>query len=60
MTSLPTERGASAVEYGLLISGVAAIIMATVLLFGGAVTEMFTDSCDEMTAQTSPGADCRP
>ncbi len=28
------ERGASAVEYGLLIAGIAAVIVAAVFLFG--------------------------
>ena len=30
------ERGASAVEYGLLIAGIAALIVAVVFVFGGA------------------------
>ena len=30
------ERGASAVEYGLLIAGIAALIVAIVFIFGGA------------------------
>ena len=33
------ERGASAVEYGLLIAGIAALIVAVVFLFGGALSE---------------------
>lgn len=68
MTSTPpaapgpaaAERGASAVEYGLLIAGVAALIVAAVLLFGGAVTDLFTDTCAEVTAQTGPTTDCTP
>jgi pilus assembly protein Flp/PilA len=39
------EDGASAVEYGLLLTGIASIIAAVVFLFGGAVTNMFTNSC---------------
>lgn len=35
------ERGASAVEYGLLITGVAAVIAVTVFTFGGAVNALF-------------------
>ena len=31
------ERGASAVEYGLLIAGIAALIVAVVFVFGGAL-----------------------
>ena len=39
------ERGASAVEYGLLIAGVAALIVAVVFLLGGVVSGQFTDTC---------------
>ena len=48
------ERGASAVEYGLLIAGIAALIVAVVFAFGDALTGIFTDTC---TAVAS-GADC--
>ncbi len=44
------ERGASAVEYGLLISGIAALIVATVFLFGGFVSESFSSTCDTVSA----------
>jgi len=40
-----SEKGASAVEYGLLIAGVAALIVMVVFLFGGAVHNLFGDSC---------------
>ncbi|MCY7396021.1 MAG: Flp family type IVb pilin [Nocardioides sp.] len=49
------ERGASAVEYGLLISGVAALIVSAVLLFGGSVTDLFTGTCDTVQAARSAG-----
>jgi len=39
------ESGASAVEYGLLIAGIAAIIAVAVFAFGGGSTGMFQDSC---------------
>ena len=45
------ERGASAVEYGLLIAGIAALIVAAVFLFGGVVHNLFGDSCGTITAQ---------
>lgn len=38
------ERGASAVEYGLLVAGIAAIIVAAVFLFGGLVSGIFTNT----------------
>jgi pilus assembly protein Flp/PilA len=51
-----TERGATAVEYGLLIAGIAAVIALTVYLFGGEVLGLFVDSCVKVTSQT--GGNC--
>ncbi len=39
------ERGASAVEYGLLIAGIAALIIAVVFVFGGTIADVFSDTC---------------
>ena len=39
------ERGASAVEYGLLIAGIAALIVAVVFLFGNVIKGIFSDTC---------------
>ncbi len=50
------ERGASAVEYGLLISGIAALIVATVFLFGGFVSDSFINTCDTVSAEA--GGSC--
>jgi pilus assembly protein Flp/PilA len=36
------ERGASAVEYGLLVAGIAAVIVAVVFLLGGTLKSVFT------------------
>ncbi len=51
------ESGASAVEYGLLATAVAALIVVIVYALGGMVTEMFGQSCDviELHAQTGSG-----
>jgi pilus assembly protein Flp/PilA len=35
------EEGASAVEYGLLIAGIAALIAAVVFVLGGAISSLF-------------------
>jgi pilus assembly protein Flp/PilA len=51
------ERGASAVEYGLLIAGIAALIVAVVFLFGGALSDIFQETCDSVTA-SSASASC--
>jgi pilus assembly protein Flp/PilA len=36
-----TDEGASAVEYGLLIAGIAALIAAVVFVLGGAISGLF-------------------
>ena len=47
------ERGASAVEYGLLIAGIAALIVTIVFVFGGAVRTTFSRSCGAVSAGAS-------
>lgn len=49
------ERGASAVEYGLLIAGIAALIVVVVFAFGETITGIFTDTCE---AVGGSGATC--
>ncbi|WP_246060569.1 Flp family type IVb pilin [Nocardioides dongxiaopingii] len=49
------ERGASAVEYGLILVGIAAIIVVVVVLLGGQVDKMFRDTCDGIKAETGTG-----
>ena len=49
------ESGASAVEYGLLIAGIAAIIAVAIFAFGGGSTGMFQDSCKTIFADRSVG-----
>lgn len=46
------DTGASAVEYGLLIFGIAAVIAAIVFLFGGHVLDLFQQSCNTIYATT--------
>jgi pilus assembly protein Flp/PilA len=53
------ERGASATEYGLLISGIAAVIAVVVYTFGGMVlNDLFTNTCDTVSASTTSGGSC--
>jgi len=47
------ERGASAVEYGLLVAGIAALLVAVVFAFGGAIGHLFDDSCDMIAGHAS-------
>lgn len=48
------ERGASAVEYGLLIAGIAALIVVVVFAFGNVLNNIFTTTCDSV-GQSSGG-----
>jgi pilus assembly protein Flp/PilA len=53
------ERGASAVEYGLLIAGIAALIVVAVFALGPVVKEAFTDTCTAVkTGSPSMTATC--
>jgi len=52
------DDGASAVEYGLLISGVAALIVAVVFLFGGAVGDLFGKTCDSVDTGSGGSMSC--
>jgi pilus assembly protein Flp/PilA len=38
------ERGASAVEYGLLVAGIAAVIVAVVFLLGDTLSGVFNNT----------------
>jgi pilus assembly protein Flp/PilA len=47
------QRGASAVEYGLLIAGIAALIVVVVFAFGDSLKGIFTDTCSKVTASAA-------
>jgi pilus assembly protein Flp/PilA len=49
------ERGASAVEYGLLIAGIAALIVVVVFAFGGVIKNIFSDTCKSVGQSASGG-----
>ena len=59
------DRGASAVEYGLMVAAIAAVIVAVVFGLGGLVRGTFADSCqdiangDTTNGPTAPAA-CNP
>jgi pilus assembly protein Flp/PilA len=52
------ERGASAVEYGLLLAGVAALIVLIVFAFGGVVSRLFSNSCGTVTNTVETSTTC--
>ena len=47
------EEGASAVEYGLLIAGIAAVIVAVVFLIGRQVNTGFETVSNELPAEAA-------
>lgn len=53
-----TEDGASAVEYGLLVAGIAALIVAVVFLFGGMVSNVFSGTCSKIGASAALSTSC--
>jgi pilus assembly protein Flp/PilA len=46
------ERGASAVEYGLLVAGIAALIVIIVFAFGGVLKHIFADTCTKVSVSS--------
>jgi pilus assembly protein Flp/PilA len=63
ITARRDEDGASAVEYGLLVAGIAALIVAVVFLFGGMISDVFNDTCATVQADgaaVAPGTNCTP
>ncbi|WP_309650769.1 Flp family type IVb pilin [Nocardioides sp.] len=46
------ERGASAVEYGLLIAGIAALVVVAVFALGPVVKEAFSDTCSSIKSSS--------
>jgi pilus assembly protein Flp/PilA len=54
------DRGASAVEYGLMIAAIAAVIVGTIFALGGFVKSAFDDTCTAINSQTTPGCVTTP
>lgn len=55
------DRGASAVEYGLLVAAVAAVIVAVVFGLGTMIHSAFYETCSELAAgpaSLGPATDC--
>ena len=51
------ERGASAVEYGLLIAGIAALVVVIVFAFGDNIRDVFDETC-QAVANGGESGDC--
>ena len=51
------EEGASAVEYGLLVAAIAALIVIIVFALGNVVKNTFDNTCDTISTEQG-GAEC--
>jgi pilus assembly protein Flp/PilA len=58
ITAKRDEDGASAVEYGLLVAAIAALIVIVVFALGGVVKNAFSSTCDKISNGQSSGTTC--
>ena len=49
------DDGASAVEYGLLVAAIAALIVIIVFAFGGVLSNIFQNTCNKVGSGASAG-----
>ncbi len=52
------ETGASAVEYGLLVAAIAALIVLVVFGLGRVVSGVFSETCDAVATGAATSASC--
>jgi pilus assembly protein Flp/PilA len=52
------EEGASAVEYGLLVAAIAALIVIIVFALGGIIKSAFQKTCSSVSSGATVGGDC--
>ena len=50
------DDGASAVEYGLLVAAIAALVVIVVFALGGLIRDVFTDTCAQIDTNTTANA----
>ncbi|HET7387879.1 MAG TPA: Flp family type IVb pilin [Nocardioidaceae bacterium] len=50
-----TEDGASAVEYGLLVAAIAAVIVLIVFALGGLIKSAFSNTCTHIQSGAAAG-----
>ena len=53
LSSKRDEDGASAVEYGLLVAAIAALIVIIVFALGGIIRNVFQNTCDTISSQAT-------
>ncbi|HET6815611.1 MAG TPA: Flp family type IVb pilin [Mycobacteriales bacterium] len=52
------DEGATAVEYGLMVAAIAAVIVVVVFLLGGVVKDKFSKTCGAINSGGSSTATC--
>lgn len=52
------DEGASAVEYGLLIAAIAAVIILIIFALGGVIQNIFEKTCSSVKAGASVSSTC--
>jgi len=52
------DQGASAVEYALILTAIAAVIVIAVFALGGVVRGMFSDTCERIDSQVTVSGSC--
>ena len=52
------EDGASAVEYGLLVAAIAAVIVVIVISLGGIIRDAFQGTCDSLKDNVTTTETC--
>jgi pilus assembly protein Flp/PilA len=52
------DRGASAVEYGLIVALIAGAVIIMVFVLGNRVKNLFSDTCSKMTSTPNTPAAC--
>jgi pilus assembly protein Flp/PilA len=50
------DEGASAVEYGLLVAAIAALVVIIVFALGGLVRDVFKDTCKKIDDKSAANA----
>ncbi len=58
ITSRRNQDGASAVEYGLLVAGIAALVVVIVFAFGGVIKGAFENTCKTVKGSGTAAATC--
>jgi pilus assembly protein Flp/PilA len=52
------EHGASSVEYGLVVTAIAALLVVVVFALGGVTLDLFSSSCATIDSKTATTVGC--